>query len=62
VIAASTKMLQKLNEIFGTGEEGTMWEENNRQGDRQRPKGILMLVLIASPLDPRMKSGIGIPS
>jgi hypothetical protein len=24
VIAASTKMLQKLNEIFGTGEEGTM--------------------------------------
>jgi hypothetical protein len=62
VITASTKMLQKLNDIFGTGEEGTMGEGNNRQGDRRRPKGILMLVLVASLLDPRMKSGIGIPS
>ncbi len=60
VITASTKMLQKLNDIFGTGEEGTMGEGNNRQGDRRRPKGIPMLVLVASLLDPRMKSGIGI--
>lgn len=61
VIATGTKMLQKLNEIFGTGEEGTMVEENNRQGDRRRPKGIPTLVLIATLLDPRMKSGLGIP-
>jgi hypothetical protein len=60
VIAVGTKMLHELNEIFGTGEEGAMGEENHRQGDRRRPKGILMMVLIASLLDPRMKSGIGI--
>jgi hypothetical protein len=61
VIAASTKMLQKLNGIFGTGEEGTRGEENNRLEDSWHPKGIPMLVLIASLLDPRMKSGISIP-
>jgi hypothetical protein len=59
MIAASMKMLQKLNEIVGTREEGTMGEENNRQGDRQRPKSIPMLLSIASLLDPRMKSGVG---
>jgi hypothetical protein len=36
------------------------WEKKIlRQGDRWRPKDTPMLVLIASILDPRMKSGIG---
>jgi hypothetical protein len=60
-ISVGTKMLHELNEIFGTGKEGMMGEENPRQRDWQRPKAIPLMVLIASLLDPRMKSGIGIP-
>jgi hypothetical protein len=61
VITTGNKMLQKLNSIVGTGEEGTVADEFNRQGVRGRPKGIPKLVLMASLLDPRTKSGLGIP-
>jgi len=61
VINTGTKMLHKLNSIIGTGEEGTVADEFERQGVRGRPKGIPRLVLMASLLDPRMKSGLGIP-
>ena len=54
-------MLQKLNDTFGTGEEGTVAEENLTEGAKRRPKGIPILVLMASLLDPRIKGGIGIP-
>ncbi len=55
------KMLNKLNEIFGTGAPGTVALDNFEEGARHRPKGIPLLTLIASFLDPRMKAGIGIP-
>ncbi len=53
-------MLNKLNETFGTGTEGTVAPDNFEEGARCRPKGIPMLTLMASLLDPRMKAGIGI--
>ena len=62
VINTGNKMLQKLNSVLGTGEEGTVADEFDRQGARGRPKGIPKLVLMASLLDPRMKAGLGIPS
>jgi hypothetical protein len=61
VINTGNKMLQKLNSIVGTGEEGTVADEFDRQGVRGRPKGIPKLLLMASLLDLRMKSGLDIP-
>jgi hypothetical protein len=59
VLAVGTKMLNKLNETFGTGAEGTVAYAN--EGARRRPRGIPLITLMASILDPRMKAGIGIP-
>ncbi len=59
VIAVGTKMLNKLNETFGTGAEGTVAYAD--EGARRRPRGIPLITLMASILDPRMKAGIGIP-
>jgi hypothetical protein len=61
VINTGNKMLQKLNSIIGTGEEGTVADEFDRQGVKGRPRGISKLVLMVSLLDPSMKSGLGIP-
>jgi len=61
VVMVGTKMLNKLNETFGNGAEGTVVLDNFDEGARRRPKGIPMLTLMASILDPRMKAGIGIP-
>jgi hypothetical protein len=61
MINICNKMLQKLNSIIGSGEEGTVADKFNRQRVRGHPKGIPKLVLIASLLDPRMKSGLRIP-
>jgi hypothetical protein len=61
VVDIGTKMLNKLNEIFGAGAQGTVALDNFEEGARRRPKGIPMLTLMASLLDPRMKAGIGIP-
>jgi hypothetical protein len=61
VVITGTRMLNKLNEIFGTGALGTVAVDNFEDGARRRPKGIPILTLIASFLDPRMKAGIGIP-
>jgi len=55
------KMLQKLNDLFGSGEEGTVVEEHLTEEPRHRPKGIPILVLIASLVDPRMKGGMDVP-
>jgi hypothetical protein len=54
-------MLQKFNELFGTGAEGTVAHDHLTEGPKRRPKGIPLLSLMASLLDPRMKGGIGIP-
>ena len=61
VVITGTKMLNKLNEIFGTGAQGTVALDNFDEGARRRPKGIPLLTLMASLLDPRMKAGIGLP-
>ena len=61
VLSVVTKMRQKLEEIFGTGEEGTVANDTLEEGPRRRPKGIPILVLMASFLDPRTKGGVGIP-
>jgi len=52
-------MLEKFNEIFGTGEEGSV--AYNVFDDGRRPRDIPRLTLMASLLDPRMKAGLGIP-
>jgi hypothetical protein len=62
VLSIVTTMLKKLEEIFGSGEEGTVASVNLAEGPRRRPKGIPMLVLMASLLDPRTKGGVGIPA
>jgi hypothetical protein len=61
VVGIGTRMLEKMNEIFGSGEEGTVAYNVFDEGNRRRPKGIPQLTLMASLLDPRMKAGIGIP-
>ena len=61
VVITGTRMLNKLNEIFGTGAPGTVAVDNFEEGARRHPKGIPILTLMASLLDPRMKAGIGIP-
>jgi hypothetical protein len=54
------EMLQVFNSHFGQGFAGTIATENLVPGERRRPKGINMLALMASFLDPRMKGGVGI--
>jgi hypothetical protein len=61
VVSTGRKMLQKFNELFGTGAEGTVAHDHLTEGPKRRPKGIPLLSLMASLLDPRMKGGIGIP-
>jgi hypothetical protein len=56
----ATEMLIVFNTHFGQGEAGTLATENLQTGKRRRPKGISMLVLMASFLDPWMKGGVGI--
>jgi hypothetical protein len=53
-------MLAEFNTRFGTGADGTVATENLMEGPRRRPKGMHMLQLMASFLDPRMKGGLGI--
>ncbi len=60
VRSIATEMLVVFNTHFGQGEAGTVATENLQTGNRRRPKGISMLVLMASFLDPRMKGGVGI--
>jgi hypothetical protein len=62
VLSIATKMVQKLEEIFGDGAEGTVAVETLPEGPRRRPKGIPLLTLMASLLDPRTKGGVGIPA
>lgn len=60
VRSISNLMLLTFNKHFGTGIDGTVAQENLIEGARRRPKGISMLALMASLLDPRMKGGVGI--
>jgi hypothetical protein len=56
----SSIMLNAFNKHFGNGAAGTVAFENSVEGQRQRPKGVSMLALMASLLDPHMKGGVGI--
>jgi hypothetical protein len=53
-------MLAEFNTHFGTGADGNVATENQTEGPRQRPKGIHMIQLMSSFLDPRMKASVGI--
>jgi hypothetical protein len=61
VLSIATRLIVKLDEIFGSGSEGTVASDTLPEGPRCRPRGITILVLMASLLDPRMKGGVGIP-
>ena len=56
-----TAMLEKLKDIFGNGIVGTMAADTLLECPQQGPRGIPILVLMASLLDPRTK-GVGIPN
>jgi len=49
-----------LNTHFGQGGSGTVATEYLETIKRKRPKGINLLELMASFLDPRMKGGVGL--
>ena len=53
-------MLTNHNLHWGNGEAGTVFDETNSLGHRNRPKGIRKCALYASYLDPRMKDLIGL--
>jgi hypothetical protein len=54
-------MTHKLEEMFGSGVESTVAAENQPEGPCRWPRGIPILVLMASLLDPRTNGGVGIP-
>jgi hypothetical protein len=56
----SNVMLNAFNKHFGNGAAGTVAFENAVEGERRRPKGVSMLALMASFLDPWMKGGVGV--
>ena len=60
VTNTASRMLAEFNTRFGTGADGTVATENQTEGPRRRPKGIHMIQLMSSFLDPRMKAGVGI--
>lgn len=58
VINTASHMLAEFNTRFGTGADGTVATENQTEGPRRRPKGIHMIQVMSSFLDPRMKGGV----
>jgi hypothetical protein len=56
----AAEMIMVFNTHFGQGGDGTVATENLQPGIRRCPKGINMLALMASFMDPRMKGGVRI--
>jgi len=56
----AAEMIQIFNTHFGQGDAGVVATENLETGKRKQPKGINILALMASFLDPRMKGGVGL--
>jgi len=56
----AAEMIQTFNTHFGQGDGGMVATENLETGKRKRPKGINILALMASILDPRIKGGVGL--
>ena len=60
VVALVTKMLNVFDKHWGTGEDGTVATDHQSTGPNRRPKGIPLLTLLASLVDPRFKTGPGL--
>jgi hypothetical protein len=61
VKSIAREMLLIFNRNFGDGANGKVTTENLVLGEQSHPKGLNMLILImASLLDPRMKGGVGL--
>jgi hypothetical protein len=60
VISLAQRMNSKFEAIWGSGLPGTVAIEHMTRGVNQRPKGIPLLSLLASLVDPRMKLGAGL--
>jgi hypothetical protein len=58
ILSIATRIIAKLDEIFRDGVEGTVASDTLPEGPRHRPRGIPLLVLMASLLDPRIKGGV----
>jgi hypothetical protein len=56
----SNVMLNAFNKHFGNGAAGTVAFENAVEGEHRQPKGVPMVALMASFLDPWMKGGVGV--
>jgi hypothetical protein len=54
-------MLENFNSHWGSGDEGTVWNENFSEAPRRRQKGLPRKVLLAAALDPRTKAMVGVP-
>jgi hypothetical protein len=55
-----TAMMTAFRKHWGSGEDGTVATEHHTTGEKRRPKGIPLLALMASLLDPRFKTGPGL--
>ena len=53
-------MLENFNQHWGSGADGTVFDEHKTEGFRRRPKGIPFLTLCATFVDPRTKSMQGL--
>lgn len=53
--AVALRMLEDFNKRWGEGAHGTIFQEHTTEGERRRPKGLPILTILASALDPRFK-------
>ena len=56
----SLRMQESFVQIWGSGLNGTVFNENLTRGFKNRQKGVPRKVLLATALDPRMKTLVGI--
>jgi hypothetical protein len=56
IITLVTKMLDVFDKHWGSGDDGTVATEHQSTGPNRRPKGVPLLTLLASLVDPRFKT------
>jgi len=54
-VGLAIKMLENFNSHWGSGENGSIYDEHETLGPRGRPKGFTIYQMWAALLDPRMK-------